>query len=94
MNHIGIDVHKKESQICILGAGGELSEQRVRTTPDQFADVLGVGHLREGGPKPVSCPIPGPAVSLVGVFPGWPDSSARRAGPARARAGRDGLGET
>jgi transposase len=41
MNHIGIDVHKKESQICILGAGGELSEQRVRTTPDQFADVLG-----------------------------------------------------
>jgi hypothetical protein len=30
-----------ESQICILGAGGELSEQRVRTTPNRFADVLG-----------------------------------------------------
>ena len=41
MDHIGIDVHKKESQICILGAEGELSEQRVRTTPDRFADVLG-----------------------------------------------------
>jgi transposase len=41
MDHIGIDLHKKESQICILGAGGELSEQRVRTTPDRFADVLG-----------------------------------------------------
>ena len=41
MDHIGIDVHKKDSQICILGAEGELSEQRVRTTPDRFADVLG-----------------------------------------------------
>jgi transposase len=41
MDHIGIDVHKKESQICILGEGGELIEQRVRTTPGWFADVLG-----------------------------------------------------
>jgi transposase len=41
MDHIGIDLHKKESQIGILGAGGELSEQRVRTTPDRFAVVLG-----------------------------------------------------
>jgi transposase len=41
MDHIRIDVHKKDSQICILGAEGELSEQRVRTTPDRFADVLG-----------------------------------------------------
>ena len=41
MDHIGIDVHKKESQICILGAEGELIEQRVRTTPERFADVLG-----------------------------------------------------
>jgi transposase len=41
MDHIGIDVHKMESQICILGEGGELSEQRVRTTAARFADVLG-----------------------------------------------------
>jgi transposase len=41
MDHIGIDVHKKDSQICILGAEGELSEQRVRTTSDRFAAVLG-----------------------------------------------------
>ena len=33
MDHIGIDVHKKESQICILGEGGELSERRIRTEP-------------------------------------------------------------
>jgi hypothetical protein len=47
-----------------------------------------------GGAKPVSRPLPDPAVSPAGAFPGWPDSSAWQAGPARARAGRDGLGET
>jgi transposase len=41
MDHIGIDVPTKDSQLCILGAEGELSEPRVRTTPDRFADVLG-----------------------------------------------------
>jgi Transposase len=41
MDHIGIDLHKKESQICILRAEGELIEQRIRTTPARFADVLG-----------------------------------------------------
>jgi hypothetical protein len=33
MDHIGIDVHKKESQICILAEGGQLIEQRIRTDP-------------------------------------------------------------
>ena len=28
MDHIGIDVHKKDSQICILAEGGELMERR------------------------------------------------------------------
>src|SRR6266571_8846423 len=41
MDHIGIDVHKKESQICILAEGGELLEQRIRTEPERFATVLG-----------------------------------------------------
>jgi hypothetical protein len=27
MDHIGIDVHRKESQICILGAEGEIIER-------------------------------------------------------------------
>ena len=36
MDHIGIDVHKEESQICILGERGKLSEQRIRTTPERF----------------------------------------------------------
>ena len=41
MDHIGIDVHKKESQICMLAEGGELIEQRIRTEPDRFAAVFG-----------------------------------------------------
>jgi len=38
MEHFGIDVH--ESQICILGEGGELIERRIRTEPRRFAEVL------------------------------------------------------
>ena len=41
MDHIGIDVHKRESQICILAEGGELIEERIRTEPERFAAVLG-----------------------------------------------------
>jgi hypothetical protein len=31
MDHIGIDVHKRESQICIVTADGEVVEKRIRT---------------------------------------------------------------
>jgi transposase len=41
MDHIGIDVHKKESQICILAEGGELLERRIRTEPRRLAEELG-----------------------------------------------------
>jgi Transposase len=41
MDHIGIDVHKKDSQICILAEEGELLERRVRTEPGRFAEMLG-----------------------------------------------------
>jgi len=41
MDYVGIDLHKKESQICILSGGGELSERRIRTEPPRFAEVLG-----------------------------------------------------
>jgi hypothetical protein len=36
-----MDVHKKESQICILTDAGELIERRVHTEPPRFAAVLG-----------------------------------------------------
>ncbi|HEY7117073.1 MAG TPA: IS110 family transposase [Tepidisphaeraceae bacterium] len=41
MDHIGIDVHKRESQIYILAQGGEVMEQRIRTEPERFDAVLG-----------------------------------------------------
>jgi hypothetical protein len=41
MEHMGIDVHKRESQICILTEDGELIERRVRTVAERFAEVLG-----------------------------------------------------
>ena len=42
MDHIGIDVHKRERQIYILADGGEVIERRIRTEPERFAAVLGV----------------------------------------------------
>jgi hypothetical protein len=47
-----------------------------------------------GGAKPVSRPLPDPAISPAGAVPGWPDTRVRQAGPTRTRAGRDGLEET
>lgn len=41
MDHLGIDVHKKDSQMCILAEGGELIEHRIRTEPERVAAVLG-----------------------------------------------------
>jgi transposase len=41
MEHIGIDVHKNQSQICILTADGELIEKRIRTTRERLRSVLG-----------------------------------------------------
>jgi transposase len=40
MDHIGIDVHKRESQVCIVTAQGELIERRIPTTPTALAGLL------------------------------------------------------
>lgn len=40
MDHIGIDLHKRSSQICTLTAGGELLERRIQTTRERFAAAL------------------------------------------------------
>jgi transposase len=41
MEHIGIDLHKRESQICILTEAGEVIERTIQTTRDRFGAVLG-----------------------------------------------------
>jgi transposase len=41
MCHIGIDVHKNQSQICILDEGGDRIERRILTDRTRFAEVFG-----------------------------------------------------
>jgi transposase len=41
MEYVGIDLHKKESQICVLTETGEVIERRIRTAPQRFAEMLG-----------------------------------------------------
>ena len=41
MDTIGMDLHKRESQLCILTEAGELSERRIATTRERFTAVLG-----------------------------------------------------
>lgn len=41
MDHIGIDLHKRESQICVLSENGTVSETRIRTDRGRFTEVLG-----------------------------------------------------
>jgi hypothetical protein len=40
-DNIGLDLHQRESQLCILTAAGELIEQRIATTRERFTAVLG-----------------------------------------------------
>lgn len=41
MEYVGIDLHKRQSQICILTEAGELIEQTVATTRERFSAVFG-----------------------------------------------------
>jgi transposase len=42
MEYIGIDVHQRESQVCIVDERGQvLIERRVRTSRERFAELLG-----------------------------------------------------
>jgi transposase len=41
MEHIGIDVHKRESQVCILPESGEPIERRIRTERGRLRELLG-----------------------------------------------------
>ena len=41
MDTIGLDLHKRESQLCIGQDNGTIIEQRIATTRERFAAVLG-----------------------------------------------------
>lgn len=40
MDTIGLDLHKRESQLCIIGSQGEITERRIVTTRERFTAVL------------------------------------------------------
>ena len=42
MDTIGVDLHKRESQLCIITTEGELIERRIATSRARFTAVLGV----------------------------------------------------
>ncbi len=46
MDYVGIDVHKRESQICILTDEGELIERRIRTPRWTVSFAVVVGEQR------------------------------------------------
>jgi transposase len=41
MDTIGLDLHKRESQVCIGAADGTITEQRIVTSRERFTAVLG-----------------------------------------------------
>jgi hypothetical protein len=41
MDTIGLDLHKRESQVCILGAEGAVQELRIVTTRERLSAVFG-----------------------------------------------------
>lgn len=41
MDTIGVDLHKRESQLCILAPDGTATERRIATTRERFTAVLG-----------------------------------------------------
>ena len=48
MDQIGIDVHKRDSQIYILAEGGEVVEQRIRTEPERFRALTRLCRMEQG----------------------------------------------
>ena len=63
MDHIGIDVHKKERRNCILAEGGELIEHRIRTEPSRTASPRSwPGRRRRASSSPPQTP-PTPVAS-------------------------------
>ena len=39
MEYIGIDVHERENQICIVAERGQVLIERVRTSCERFAEL-------------------------------------------------------
>jgi len=73
VENIGIDVHKRESQICIITETGEILELRIATRRERFAEVLAGCSAHAEGSR-----LPGGLEFTYGP------TSAVHEGPARA----------
>jgi hypothetical protein len=40
MDTIGVDLHKRESQLCILASDGTATERRIATSRERFTAML------------------------------------------------------
>jgi hypothetical protein len=54
MEHVGIDVHARESQVCILTESGEIVERRIRTRP---LSVPAASRPNRNTPEPSKAPL-------------------------------------
>ena len=52
MEYVGIDLHKKESQICLLTETGEVMERRIRTEPSGSLRCWADGHALGSSSRP------------------------------------------
>lgn len=48
VDSIGIDLHRRESQLCTMTADGEFVEQRIATSRERLAAVLGARPQAQG----------------------------------------------
>src|SRR5438552_13176244 len=53
MDTIGLDLHKRESQLCIGHEDGTITEQRIGTSRERFTAVLGEPAARRLHGEPI-----------------------------------------
>jgi hypothetical protein len=77
MEHIGIDVHKNQSQICVLTKDGELIEKRIVT--ELGREARGAARRARARTSPLPQAVRASADDGVSAFP----KGLLVAGPAR-----------
>jgi len=71
MDTIGLDLHKLESQLCVLAGNGTITEQRIVTSRERFSAVLGSrSPARILLDPPKGSPLSHPAEALQRYFEG------------------------
>ena len=76
MEHVGIDLAKNKSQVCILTEHGEVIERRIATTREPFTE-----RVTPPRPSALDAPTPTPPTSeiarSIASRPPWHDPGGR-----------------